>query len=63
MELHINASDHIYQAQYISGIVCQLPIQIDTYLEKLDFHVMKLQSIDVILGYLLRIKLNWIRIG
>ena len=58
MELHINASDHIYQVhmangnvQYISGIVCQLPIQIDTYLEKLDFHVMKLQSADVILGY------------
>ena len=52
MELHISASDHIYQVhmangnvQYISGIVCQLPIQIDTYLEKLDFHV------DVILGY------------
>ena len=58
MELRIKASDHIYQVhmangsvQYISGIVCQLPIQIDTYLEKLDFHVMKLQSTYDILGY------------
>ena len=59
MQLYINASDHIYQvhmangaAPYISDNVCQLPIQIDTYMEKLDFHVMKIQSTYVILGYI-----------
>ena len=58
LQLHINASDYIYQVhtenggiQYINAIGCQMPIQIDTYMEKLDFHVLKLQSTHVILGY------------
>ena len=37
--------------QYLSGIVGQLPIKINTYMENLDFHVMILQYATLILGY------------
>ena len=65
--LHPSLSDHTYQVhlvdgevQYINGAIHQLPIHIDTYVEKLDFHVMSLRSIDVILScpcFLIRIPL------
>ena len=58
MHLKLDESDHIYRVhmanggvQYITGLASQLLVHIDTYMERLDFHVMKLQSADVILGY------------
>ena len=56
--LRTRLSDHTYRVhlagggiQYINGAVHQVPVHIDSYVEKLDFHVMKLRSADVILGY------------
>jgi hypothetical protein len=56
--LRTNISDHTYKVhladggiQYINGAIHQLLISINSYVEKLDFHVMKLRSADVILGY------------
>ena len=58
MHLKLDESDHIYRVhmanggvQYITGLASQLLVHIDTYMERLNFHVMKLQSADVILGY------------
>ena len=57
MKLYINASDHIYQVHGQMKASCTLVelfvnCHIDTSMEKLDFHVMKLQSANVIFGYL-----------
>ncbi len=44
MQFQLDASDHIYQVhmanggvQYITGVVSQLPINIDTYMERIDY--------------------------
>ena len=58
MELQPSLNDHNYQihladggVQYINGEIHQLLIHIDTYVEKLNFHVMNLRSTYVILRY------------
>ena len=58
MHLKLDVNDHVYRVhmangsvQYIIGPTSQLVVHIDAYMKRLDFHVIKLQSIDVILGY------------
>ena len=37
--------------QFINDVIHELPININTYIEKMGFYVMTLRSTNIILGY------------
>ena len=57
--LQPNLGDHTYKVhlldrrvQYINGVIHQLPNNMDSYVEKVNFHVVNFRSADVTLSYL-----------